>query len=135
MQPPARCSNYRCVYINQCGHTGVQFTTTERPKQIILCPTIFGGASTTKLFWYNIIWKFLGIPFLAILFLIHSHIKTFQKDLPTLLQHSLMFNVKISQCTKCRSSYDFASVWATIHSLKLIDYPPVQTHKPYNNIL
>ena len=30
--------------------------------------------------------------------------------------------------------YGFACVQAIIHSLKLVDYPPVQTHKPYNNL-
>ena len=29
--------------------------------------------------------------------------------------------------------YGFASVQAIIHSLKLMDYLPVQKHKPYNN--
>ena len=29
--------------------------------------------------------------------------------------------------------YGFASVWAIIHSLKLVDYLLVRTHKPYNN--
>ena len=27
--------------------------------------------------------------------------------------------------------YGFASVWAIIHSLKLVDYLPIQTHEPY----
>ena len=31
--------------------------------------------------------------------------------------------------------YGFASVRAIIHSRKLVDYLPVQTHKPYNNFL
>ena len=31
--------------------------------------------------------------------------------------------------------YGFVSVWAIIHSLKLVDYLLRQTHKPYNNQL
>ena len=31
--------------------------------------------------------------------------------------------------------YDCAYVREIIHSLKLVDYPPVHTHKPYNNLL
>ena len=30
---------------------------------------------------------------------------------------------------------DCAYVREIIHSLKLVDYPPVHTHKPYNNLL
>ena len=30
--------------------------------------------------------------------------------------------------------YGCAYVRGIIHSLKLVDYPPVNTHKPYNNL-
>ena len=30
--------------------------------------------------------------------------------------------------------YGFAYVWGIIHEPKLVDYLPVQTHKPYNNL-
>ena len=30
--------------------------------------------------------------------------------------------------------YGCAYAWKIIHSLKLVDYPPVHTHKPYNNV-
>ena len=30
--------------------------------------------------------------------------------------------------------YGCAYVQEIIHSLKLVDYPPVHTHKPYNNL-
>ena len=30
--------------------------------------------------------------------------------------------------------YGCANVREIIHSLKLVDYPPVHTHKPYNNL-
>ena len=30
--------------------------------------------------------------------------------------------------------YGYAYVLEIIHSLKLMDYPPVHTHKPYNNL-
>ena len=31
--------------------------------------------------------------------------------------------------------YGCTHVWEIIHSLKLVDYLPVHTHKPYNNLL
>ena len=30
--------------------------------------------------------------------------------------------------------YGCAYVWEIIHSLKLVDYPPIHTYKPYNNL-
>ena len=53
-----------------------------------------------------------------------------------------MFNVnylamhKVQMHTEAISKllYGVASVQAIIHSLKLVDYLPVHTHKPYNNL-
>ena len=44
-----------------------------------------------------------------------------------------MFKVQMYACAIRKLLYDFASVQAIIHSLHLVDYLPVQTHKPYTN--
>ena len=92
---------------------GIQFTVTVRPKTINkmcvnYCPiTSFfflgGGGGWLRpqsCFGIILFGEFLEIHFFAILFLIHSNIKTFQKDLLTLLQLSLMFKVKYLELHK-----------------------------------
>ena len=44
MQPPARCSNHRCVYIDQCGHQTAIYTSgfscfIIQGRNIIQAPT------------------------------------------------------------------------------------------------
>ena len=40
MSPPARCSNHRCVYIDQCGHMAAKFGVfvDEDPSKL---PTLY----------------------------------------------------------------------------------------------
>ena len=44
-----------------------------------------------------------------------------------------MHNVRMHDFAISKLLYGFASVLAIIHSVKLMAYLPVQSHKPYNN--
>ena len=45
-----------------------------------------------------------------------------------------MYKVQMHVGTISMSLYGFASVRDLIHSLKLVDYLPLQTRKPFNNL-
>ena len=53
-------------------------------------------------------------------------------DIPMInVNYLLTHKVQIHAHVIRKLLYGFASVWAIIHSLKLVDYPPVQTHKSF----
>ena len=41
MQPPARCSNHRCVYIDQCEYILKDFGNAPPAKMLIYCQKIY----------------------------------------------------------------------------------------------
>ena len=45
-----------------------------------------------------------------------------------------MHKVQMHAGTISKLSYVFASLQAIVHSLNIVDYIPVQTHKPYINL-
>ena len=56
-------------------------------------------------------------------------------DIPIFYNKYLtMHKVHMHADAKRQLLYGCAYVREIIHSLKLVDYPPVHTHKPYNNL-
>ena len=50
------------------------------------------------------------------------------------VKYLVMHKVQMHASAISKLLYGFASLGALFHSLKFVDYLPVQTHKPYNNL-